>query len=309
MRLEDMCEMTTTVIASAGAGAVTMTAISNIPTFTDLLTSANSDVRYVIEDTTTGEYEIGLGRVSSLVLTRTLPQETRTSGGTVTVLAPSALTFSGGATPTSGNIRIRMSPVSADKGAVMTARQSTIAGDSTWRDYMLTEGYPFYGNGTGSTLTADSEYYIPYELRTGGVLAGVQFEVTTGVGASNMKMAFYNQGSDGLPGTKIVDFTTTATVTATVKTDTSFTKQKVNPGFFWIGFLPSHAVGIRIAATSNLIGSTPLGRKNGYGYGNYCLIAGSYATGLPAIPSLGSATMGDPGAKGLPWFGLKVTPS
>jgi len=315
MRQADYIEMTTTSIASSGAGAVTLTARTNIPTFSKAFGTQNTDVRYEIEDTVNNTYERGLGRVSSGVLTRTTPQITW-DGTTWTDVAPSALTFAGAGSPTSGNIRIRIAPCVADKGANMVARQSTIAGDSSWRDYWISEGRPWTGNGSGAALTANQEYYVPILITMGGVLAGVQFEVTTNVAASNMKHALYNQGSDGLPGTKIVDFVTTATATTGIKTDTasaSWTpagKVALSPGIYWIGYLPSHAISIRCDSSGNSSGiSTPLGRKNGYGFGTNANVAGSYSTGLPAIPSLGSAAMGDPGVAGAAWYGLKVTAS
>jgi hypothetical protein len=306
----DIVEETTTSIATSGAGAVTLTAVTNKPRFSTVFGTGAVNVRYVIHEASTGKYERGKGNVASNVLTRTRPEVTY-DGSTWNDLNPSALTFS--ASPTSGNVLIRMSATAAGRGSSAPTRQNTIAGD-TWRDYPIGGNIQWGTNGASMTLTAAQEYYAPYFLNADGVLGGIQFEVMTLIAASNIKMAIYGCGSDGLPGSKILDFVTTATATTGVKTDTasaSWTpagKRHLAPGWYYIGFLPSHAIAIR--GNNSADGQNtpnPLGRKDGYGYGGTVNVAGVYATGLPATPSLGSATISSIGATpGVPWFGLKV---
>ncbi len=254
-----------------------------------------------------------MGSVASNVLTRSWPQFTY-DGSTFNALTPTALTFTG--SPTAGDILIRMGASSKGRGTGSFARQTTITGDANWRDYPIGGDIKWDSNGASFTLTAAQEYYAPYLLNTAGVLSGIQFEVMTLVAASNIKMALYNHDYDGLPGNKILDFVTTATATTGIKTDTasaSWTpagKRYLVPGWYWIGFIPSHAIAIR--GNNNSDGHqvpTPLGRKDGYGYGGTANVAGVYATGLPAIPTLGSAAMSSTAVTpGVPWFGLKVIP-
>jgi hypothetical protein len=310
MRSADYVEMTTTSIAGSGAGAVTCTQITNLPTFTLVFGSQNTTCRYVIEDTVNKKFETGIGAVAANVLTRTKPQITW-DGTTWSALNPSALTFTG--SPTSGDIKIRLSATAETSVGAMPMLQSTVAGDSIWRDYPVSHNNPFSNGGSGVALTADREYYSPYYIQTPGVLTAAQFEVITSVASSNLKWALYACGSDGLPGAKVVDFVTTSTASTGVKTDTataSWTpagKVHLAPGWYYIGFISGHAISLRFASGGNgVVQTNPLGRKDGYGYGSNIYVAGSYTTGLPATPSLGSATMSGSSSSGVVFIGLKV---
>lgn len=301
MREDDYVEMTTTSIASSGAGAVTCTAVTNRPTFTNIFGSGNCDVRYVIEDTVNKKYESGLGKVASNVLTRTRPQKTY-DGTTWTVANPSALSFA--ASPTSGDILIRCSATSAQRGSSKPGYNLSVTADATWRDYPFSGALAGQGNGANYTLTADREYYFCYLLESSGALSGVQINVASAVGASNFKWALYGIGYDGLPGAKIVDFVTTASATTGAKTDTataSWTpagKVQLAPGWYYIGFLPSAAIAITVFTNGDngWQSPTPLGRFDGYGYAGICYVGGNYTTGLPATAApttlLGQTTAG-----------------
>lgn len=314
MRSADYIEMTTTSIAgTSGDGAVTCTQITSTPTFTIAFGSQNTSVRYVIEDTVNKKFEQGLGQVSSNVLTRTRPQVTW-DGTTWDDSTPSALQF--GASPTSGNIKIRLAPtIEAFLGA-FPGVNSTIAGDTNWRDYPMHGGGLTTNSGSGNTLTADREYYSVYFLPVAGLLAGFQFEVTTAVASSNLKAALYSIGYNGLPEAKIVDFTTTATTTTGVKTDTATGSWSpagpvwLPSGWYAVGHISGHAIALRgYTSASGASIRTPYGRQSSYGWGGTVYVAGSYTTGLPASPSLGSGTMVSASSVGsFPWLGLKVTP-
>lgn len=310
MRSANYVEETTTSIAgTSGDGAVTLTAVTNIPRFSTVFGTQATTMRYVIEDTVNKKFETGIGSVASNVLTRTLPQITW-DGTTYDDSAPSALQF--GSSPTSGNIKIRMSAVAESQAANVPARQSTITGDTTWRDYPMSAVCGQTNSGTGNALTADREYYSVYKLETSGLLSGIQFDCTTGVASSNMKIALYACGSNGLPGAKIVDFTTTSTASTAVKTDTatgSWTPAGpvwLTPGWYYIGFINSHTAAIRgFGGISSNAKPTPLGRQSSYGYGETIYVAGSYSTGLPANPSP-TTMLGSSNTLSSPWFGLKV---
>lgn len=312
MRAADYVEMTTTSIAgTSGDGAVTCTAITNVPTFTIVFGSQATTCHYVIEDTVNKKFERGIGSVASNVLTRTKVQITW-DGTTLDDSSPSALQF--GSSPTSGNIKIRMAPLVSAISPWRGGVNRTVAGDS-WRDYPVSGHASRWNyNGSGATLTADREYYSYYQLNRGGLLEGAQFEVTGAVASSNLKWALYSVGSGGLPDQKIVDFVTTATTSTGIKTDTATASWSpagpvyLSPGDYAVGFISGHAIGIRFGA-NGIAGQTPWGRKNAYGYGDLFFVSGSYSTGLPASPSLGSATLGDPGTGACcVWIGLKVTP-
>lgn len=312
MRSANYVEMTTTSIAgSSGDGAVTCTAITSVPTFTLALGSGACTVRYVIEDTVNKKFETGIGSVAANVLTRTKPQVTW-DGTTWADNAPSAIQF--GATPTSGNVKIRMAATADNTVNPMPQPQTTIAGDS-WRDYPFCAALSFNANnGSGAAITAAKEYYTAYKLDRSGTLLGFQYEVTSGV-AGNIKAALYACGNNGLPVDKIVDFVTTSCTAAAIKTDTATgswtptTPPRLSPGWYYIGIICDVAPSIR-CFTGSLQGiPTPVGRKNGYGYARTLSIAGNYATGLPATPTLTGGAMGDNGSGfSCPVYGLKVTP-
>lgn len=310
MRAANYVEETTTSIAgTSGDGAVTLTAITNVPRFSTVFGTQATTVRYVIEDTANKKFETGIGSVSSNVLTRTRPQVTW-DGTTYDDSTPSPIQF--GSTPTSGNIKIRMAATAEAQAPVISARNSSIAGDGEWRDYPITNGSVWDSNGGGELLTADREYYSCYRLDQAGALSGIKFEVTTSVASSNMKTALYALGSNGLPGAKIVDFNVLATATTGFKVDTATgTWTPAGPiwlpaGWYYVGWINSHAVSIRgFGSNSADISRTPLGRNGGYGWGNTVFVAGSYASGLPASPAP-TTMLSASNALSVPWIGLKV---
>lgn len=317
MRSATNVEMTTTSIASSGAGAVTCTAITGYPSFTQALGAGACSVQYMIEDTVTHEAEWGIGSVAANVLTRTRPQVTWNGVSTWLDAAPSALTFSAGATPTLGNIRIRLAALAEGQGANMRGRNSVITGDANWRDYRISGHNTLQATGTGMVLTADLEIYSPYRLDVAGLLNGWQFEVMTLASGKNLKAALYSCDFNGVPGAKIVDFVTTSLTTTGVKTDTaiaSWTPAQaiwLVPGWYYIGVISDSSVAaIRSSVAMTTVSSTesPLGRLTIAAPAGWASVAGSYTTGLPATPSLGAATLlSANGVAGSPlWFGLKV---
>lgn len=310
MRAANYVEETTTSIAGTnGNGAVTLTQITSIPRFSTVFGTQATTVRYVIEDTVNKKFETGIGSVSSNVLTRTRPQVTW-DGTTYDDSTPSPIAF--GSTPTSGDIKIRMSATAENNAPVIPARNSSIAGDANWRDYPITNNAGWNGNGNGGTLTAAREYYTCYLLNSGGALSGISFNVSSAIASSNMKMALYAVGSNGLPAEKIVDFNAVSTATTGQKTDTATGTWSptgpvwLTPSWYYIGFINSHAITILGNGTQNaVLRRTPLGRVDAYGYGNTVYVNGNYTTGLPANPS---PTTMEAGSLPLtvPWFGLKV---
>lgn len=312
MRSANYVEETTTSIAgTSGDGAITLTAITGIPRFSTVFGTQATTIRYVIEDTVNKKFETGVGSVASNVLTRTRPQTTW-DGTTYDDDAPTALQF--GATPTSGNVKIRISATAENTQNPMPQPQNVVAGDS-WRDYPFCASLATNtGNGSGLALTASREYYLAYKLDRAGVLKGFQFEVTTAV-AGTVKAALYSCGHDGFPSSKIVDFVATSCGTTGIKTDTATgswspsTPPYLTAGWYYIGFVCDVAASIRTNGAGNTAGApTPLGRKDAYGYGHVVFVAGNHATGMPSVASLSGGTVLGNGAVSLFWMGLRVTP-
>ncbi len=305
-------ETTTSIAGTGGNGDITLTAITGKPRFSTALGSNKRYIRYVIEDTVNNKAEAGIGYVASNVLTRVRPQVTW-DGTTWNDKAPSALAF--GSSPTAGNIRIRMAPTAEAMAPVIPARQTVIAGDPNWRDYRFSghlDGAP--GNAAGYSMTAERAYFIAYRHDMAGVLNGVKLEVTAAVASSGIKWALYDFNADGLPAAKIVDGNVIDTSSTGYKTDTTISTWTpangiwLPPGWYALALLPSHAVGIRGAATRG--SPTPFGLSSlSYGNGDMIYVAGNYASGLPAdAASLASgATMQAKNIAGCTLYvGLKV---
>lgn len=309
MRAANFVEETTTSIAGTGGnGAVTLTAIASTPRFSTVFGTQATTIRYVIEDTVSKSFEVGVGSVAGNVLTRTRPQITW-NGTTYDDSTPSAIAF--GSTPTSGNIKIRIAATAESQGAAFGSVQTVATGDN-WRDYPFSDHFlQNTGIGNTTTLTAAREYYQPYKLDRAGLLTGFQSEVVTSPGASNYKLALYPCTHAGIPGSKILDFVTQSAAAGGFKSDTatgSWTPAGpvwLTPGWYYIGMIGDAAIGMRSTTGNIVMNQNPLGRKNGYGYGAHLFIAGNYTTGLPAVPDLTGASLAD-NAVGHFWFGLKV---
>lgn len=315
MRAANGIEETTTSIAgTSGDGAVTLTAIANTPRISSAFGTGTVTIRYFISKTSTGAFESGIGSVASNVLTRTKPTCTWSGSAMINTGTISPLQF--GATPTSGDVLVRIAPLAESTAPVMPGRNMTVAGDANWRDYPWSNAFASWGNaGAGQALTANREYYYYYLLDTAGELAGVQFEVTTLVAASNMKLALYSIGSDGLPENKIVDFVTVSTASTGIKTDTATgswnpaTGINLTPGWYAVGYIASDAIAIRgVNSGQAMCGATPLGRQGVYGWSNCVYVAGNYASGLPAVANVVGGTLiaGNNGLSAV-YMGLKIT--
>jgi len=321
MRSANYLEMTTTSIAGTlGDGAVTCTAQTNMPSFTTVFGSANRFVRYFIEDTVNKKFETGVGAVASNVLTRTRPQITWDgttykdgNSGAVT-----AIQF--GSSPTSGNIKIRLTGTSEVISAdTVHSKNSTLSGDANWRDWNVSRHIQ-WGNsaagGAGGAITVNREYYQLYLNTVPGLLGGIQFELTTAP-AGNIKTAMFDVGSGGLPGAKIVDFNVIASGGTTgIKSDTTTSTWSPTggvwlvPGWYYIGFISDAGMAFRYQNSLQGIHhhTTPLGKASidGYGVGLSYNAGGSYASGLVNTPD----TLVSPASTlvGYNWIGLKVTP-
>lgn len=312
MRAANFVEETTTSIAGTGGnGAVTLTAVTGRPRFSTVFGTQATTIRYVIEDTTSGKFETGVGVVSANVLTRTRPQVTW-DGTTYDDSTPSPLDF--GASPSSGNIKIRISQTAETQSPVLPGSNQLISGDSNWRDYPVSNAIRWSSSGGGGdALTANREYYTAYFLNCHGLLQGVQFEVITASASSSLKISLHPINHEGIPGQKIVDFTAVGVATTGIKTDTGSGAWSpagpiwLTPGYYAIGFISNGSPVLRGNSSDQLCMRTPFGRHGGYGHGNTIFVAGSYATGIPSLPNLAGGSMVSASNNlSVPWFGLKV---
>jgi len=302
----DYVEMTTTSIAgTSGDGAVTMTAISGLPTFTNAFGSSNRLIEYIIEDVVALKFERGVGTVSSNVLTRTTPIVTW-NGTTYTSQAATAIQF--GATPTSGNVRIRIGPTAATALRGPTAqRQSTASSRyaSASHHYLWSAGIDGANAGSAGTGSATAtEYYEVFYNDIPGRLVGFGAVVSTSQAASNMKLGLYEVGTDGLPGpciTRSNSLATTATglvvdeTTGTWGTNTG--PLNVGIGWYYIGrMFDTASVALTRFPVQNIgyvIQRPPLGAIDSYGWGLAVqkTAENAFATGLPSGTPTGSYTI------------------
>jgi hypothetical protein len=313
MRSADYVQETTTSIAgSSGNGAVTLTQITSVPRFSTVFGTSARAVRYVIEDTISKKMETGIGSVASNELTRTKPQVTW-DGTTWNDQAPTAIQF--GATPTSGDVVVRLAPTAEANGVTMHAIQSSITTDSNWRDYKVSGHLGLHGTSGTPILTASREYYQCYRLDFAGLLSGMKFEVTTLVAASSMSVALYEMGTNGLPGGKIVGFNNQSTASTGFKTDTTTGtwapagKIWLTPGWYVIGFIASHSIGVRSSnlGSTQSVQPTPYGKgSNSYGFADTVYAAGSGTT-MPTSPAPTTALAPDAAGSRV-WIGLSVIP-
>lgn len=317
MRAANYVEETTTSIAgTSGDGAVTLTQITNVPRFSTVFGTQATHCRYVIEDTVNKKFETGFGSVSSNVLTRTFPSITW-DGTTYDDTAPSALQF--GSSPTSGNIKIRMSPTAETQGVTFGHIQTSVtSGADSWKDYPLS-GHLIRSSDTGSAvfnMASDKEIFQYYRLDRSGRLTGVQVEVTTGAASFAFKWALFAVRPDtGLPGNKITDFNTqTPNTTTGIITDTTTGTWSpagpiyLTPGWYAIGFLVStggnpNFRGYLNTAQRNIASQTPLGSTSGYLSYRSCIsgITSTYSSGFNSPPNFTGGAFNSP-----IWVGLRI---
>lgn len=298
MRAANYVEETTTSIAGTnGNGAVTMTAIANVPRFSTVFGTQATTIRYVIEDTVNKKFETGIGSVSSNVLTRTRPQVTW-DGTTYDDSTPSPIQF--GSSPASGNIRIRMAATAEMQSpALMQGVNRTInTGDNTKRDFRLSGTKTETSNGTSGTKTANRLYYTAYLLEHSGLLDGISFEITSAVASSSVKWGIFDVGVDGLPNNRLALFNDVTTTTTGVKIDNATGTWSpagpvwLNAGWYAIGILCSHAVSFLCdTGTPANTRQTPFGRENSYGYSDTFYVSRTFANGIPSVADMTGAVL------------------
>ncbi len=297
MSRADYVEETTTSIAgTSGNGAVTMTAITNTPRFSTVFGTGTRVVEYVIEDTVTKKFEMGIGSVASNVLTRTTPRVTW-DGTTWDDTTPTALQF--GSTPTSGNVKIRMSCTASSFFPSLPALQKTVGSDP-WLGYQVSQ-HVINTTASGVVVTADREYYVPYLSQIQGSLDAFAIRVTI-AGSTGIKMGIYECGADGLPGARIATSNTIVNTSTGLLVDSTggtwggnTGPLRLAPGWYYIGFVcgdSTCAVLKWAGSNAGAILNNPLGRST-YGCTPSIFRTGSYATGMPTGVPGGSYSIND----------------
>lgn len=315
MRQADyVAETTTSIAGTLGNGAVTLTAITSRPRFSTVFGTQKTNVDYEIEDTVSFKYERGVGSVTSNVLTRTEPRQTW--DGTTWSAKNAATPLQFGATPTSGNVVIRMAATSDAMAPVIPARQNTVTGDANWRDYALSPTVNDSNGGGGVAMTLGRQYYTLYKLENAGLLTGVQLEVTASSVASHIAVGLYDIDSTGLPGALLTTFNVFDSSTTGIKADTTVGTWTpaggiwLNPGWYAIGFLTDVTPSIRCAPgqTGYKGFRTPFGRFDAYGESFTVYVTQAYVSGLQATYSGSGTLLSNGGGNNFngPWIGLKV---
>lgn len=304
-------ETTTSIGGTLGNGAVTLIQVTNVPRVSYAF-NRTANLRYIIEKISTGQLEVGYGTFASNVLTRNKQIMTYDGATTWNDINPTPLQF--GSSPTSGDVIIRLAALADDKAPIIDVRQTSVTGDATWRDYYFSEAIGGDSAGTAATLTANREYYLAFKCGTPGTLLALQMEVTTAVAASNIAIALYELGTDPTKpvGAKITDFAGFSTASTGVKTDSSPASwtpagaPRLEASWLVIGFIASHAIGIRCRVSTNAQ-HTPWGRFNSYGHSDTIYAAGSGTT-LPAVPSPTTMLAMNSANGASAWMGLKIAP-
>lgn len=314
MRSANFVEETTTSIAGTGGnGAVTLTAVTGRPRFSTVFGTQATDIRYVIEDTTNGKFEVGIGSVASNVLTRTRPQVTW-DGTTYDDSTPAAYAF--GSAPASGNIKVRMAATAESQAPTFPGNNVTVLSGDNLQQYPASSIMKTNSNGSSAIMPANVEHYWLYKLEKAGLLVGMTVPVWTGAATGLLKTSLYSLGSSGLAEQKIVDFNVVDASTSGDKADTATGTWSpagpkwMTPGWYVIGGICNVDLTLwGLSPTSAMAGSSPYGRVNGYGDSNLITVPGkSYATGMPAVPNFSGAVL-QSGHQiiGAILFGLKVT--
>lgn len=303
-------ETTTSIAGTSGNAAVTLTAVTNTPRFSDAFGTGSRMVNYTIYKASNGYREEGVGVVSGNVLTRTKPRVTW-NGTTYDDTGPAALQF--GATPTSGDVVIRMSPVAHEFLPAPRAIQTSIGTDPGW---IWSAHHGAFGTpGNLFTFATGTEYYTPWLSPMAGYVDGFGIGLDL-AGSTGIKGGLYEVGVDGLPGPNIARFNEIINTSTGLRTDTTSGTWAGNPGplrigieWFYIGFVCGDST-CRVSGFGRETGQTisypPTGRQGGYGFG--CMMSktaeNSYATGMPSGTPTGTYSfMGT----GIPQLQLRLT--
>lgn len=293
--LANYCEATTTSIAgTSGDGAVTLTAKAPYMLPSKAFGSAQRRCTYVIEDITdaSGKFERGEGSVSSDVLTRSVVKQTW-NGTTNTETGASITPLQFGSTPTTGNIRVRITMLADSAWPSFPSTNHTIGAGWQGRG-LISQHYNGAATSAGQSLATGTEYYWPFLWVAQSDLIQVGVETTANTAGSGIKIAIYDM-INGLPGNNIVSLAAIATTSnAFLSTTASPLPIRLPAGWYYIGAKVDSATPTFLSMDSGLgsILQSPMGRENGYGFGGALskTAEANYATGMPTGVPTGTYT-------------------
>lgn len=322
MKLANFSRSTTTSIAGTlGNGAVTLSAITSVPTLMMGLglASGSRTVRYTIEQVSTKKIETGLGILTSAgVLTRSKVQvtwdgTTYRDGGA----GGAAVALQFGSTPTVEDVIVRLGPTAEQPSMALPSRSNVSISDS-WRDFPWSSHIAGNNNGGAGTLNTGVQAYSAFHQEHAGLLTGFQLEVMGTPTTTNLKVGLYEIGVDGMPGNMILQFNTMNVSTTGIKTDTAtgtWTPGNavwLTPGWYAFGYMVDANATFRCGYGNMVIQhQSPFGRINAYGQGYHFYITRAYASGLQsAYDGTAGTWPSNGGSTNLHqvFFGLRVVP-
>lgn len=112
----------------------------------------------------------------------------------------------------------------------------------------------YYGenNGNGLTtfaLTANRLYFAPFFCIATTTFDRLVVYVSTAVAATNLRLGIFNSGSDGFPGTRLLDAGTVASATTGTK-EITISQSLTADTVYWLGVVSDGAPSIRVRSNS-----------------------------------------------------------
>jgi len=293
----DYLEMSVTSIAGTnGNGAVTMSRITNTPTFDESFntSSLTRTVEYVIEDTSRLCFERGIGTVTGNVLTRGSPKTTWDQT-TLNQNNPTAFAFL--ASGSAGNIRVRCSPTMASAAPTYPGVMQGVSPVNLNLGHHTSAHISMNAIQSSTTVVTGTEYYLPYLWEGNGAITSFAIWLQTAQTGAAVKVGIYETQTDGTPGNCITHCNagaislssgSGALVTSAITTANNWSVESPNiaPGWYYIGLvftatttfptIGHHAIG-------SMVRMSPIGWGANYGAAQVLLATASvnYATGLP----------------------------
>lgn len=320
----DYLEMSVTSIAGTnGNGAVTMSRITNTPTFDESFntSSLTRTVEYVIEDTSRLCFERGIGTVTGNVLTRGSPKTTWDQT-TLNQNNPTAFAFL--ASGSVGNIRVRCSPTMASAASTFPGVMQGSSPVNINLGHITTAHIVTNAIQVGTTVVTGTEYYLPYLWEGNGAITSLGVWLVTAQTGGAIKVGIYECGADGTPSNCITHCNSSpislaagsgTLITSAITTANGWSVESPNlaPGWYYIGFVATATTtfpSLGHHAISSPMRMSPVGWGANYGTNQLLTATASvnYATGLPTgAPSRTFIiTQGNTSTSGRHyWFGLK----
>lgn len=312
MRTANFVEETVASVADGGEGDLTLTGIPGRPRFSDVFPRPTV-VQYVVENTSTGEFEVGLGVANGGTLSRHTTQTVWINfGGTWIYAHGNPLILP--ETPSPGDIKVRMAATAQSAPASNLLRWpglSFVAPSGVLFDqvYPISPHLAVNSAGSAGLFLGQTEYYSAYLLQYPGVVNSIIFDIPTASPGGAVKSALYSIWADGTLGEKIVGFD---------EIDISTTGRKVafagyedpygtmlTPGYYAIGYIANTDFYQRCSLTGGVRTIYP--RVGSGGYPDTGFIAGDFAVGMPQT-LVESLNLPDPtsiNGNG-PWIGMEV---